>query len=256
MVIQRIRIAPMRSERKARMTKLGLAAAAFGALRSHTPSSGANRTATNHETMSAIVTTAKMENVYSPAALRAKPIGTKPAMVTKVPVSIGIASVLYAKDAASSLLSPCANRVVITSMVVIALSTSRLSEMMSAPSEMRWRSICIACMIGKTIAMVSGMVSATTEPGLNPRLMMLTAMMMAIACQSDSMNSPIAVWTTTGWSLTSDASMPSGRLAMLSLTAFFTLRPSARMSPPSRIAMARPMAGLPLTRNIGWGGSA
>ena len=150
------------------MTKLGLASAAFGALRSQTPSSGANRTATNQETMSAIVTTAKIENVYSPAALRAKPIGTKPAMVTKVPVSIGIVSVLYAKEAASSLLSPCAKRVVITSIVVIALSTSRLSEMISAPSEMRWRSICIACMIGNTIAMVSGIVSATTEPGLNP----------------------------------------------------------------------------------------
>ena len=77
------------------MTKLGsAAAAASGFLRSQTPSSGANRTATNHETMSAIVTTAKIENVYSPAALRAKPIGTKPAMVTKVPVSIGSASVL------------------------------------------------------------------------------------------------------------------------------------------------------------------
>ena len=77
------------------MTKLGSAAtAASGFLRSHTPSSGANRTATNQETMSAIVTTAKIENVYSPAALRAKPIGTKPAMVTNVPVSIGSAKVL------------------------------------------------------------------------------------------------------------------------------------------------------------------
>ena len=72
-----------------------------------------------------------------------------------------------------------------TSMVVMALSTSRLKEMMRAPSEMRWRSMCIAPMIGNTIAMVSGMVSATTEPGLKPRLMMLTAMMMAIACQSE-----------------------------------------------------------------------
>ncbi len=53
-------------------------------------------------------------------------------------------------------------------------------------------------MIGKTIAIVSGMVSATTEPGRSPRLMMLTAMMMAIACQSNSMNSPMAVLTTTG----------------------------------------------------------
>src|SRR5271155_1033380 len=193
-VIQRTRIAPTRIERKVRMTKLGSAAAALsGFLSSQTPSSGANNTATNQDTMSAIVTTAKIENVYSPAALRAKPIGTKPAMVTNVPVSIGSASVLYAKDAASSLLSPWARRVVITSIAVMALSTSRLKEMMSAPSEMRWRSMCIACMIGNTMAIVSGMVSATTEPGLKPRLMMLTAMMMAIACQSDSMNSPMSV---------------------------------------------------------------
>ena len=40
-----------------------------------------------------MLTTAKIEKVYSPAALRAKPIGTKPAMVTKVPVSIGKARV-------------------------------------------------------------------------------------------------------------------------------------------------------------------
>ena len=38
---------------------------------------------------SAIVTTANSENVYSPAAERAKPIGMKPATVTSVPVSIG-----------------------------------------------------------------------------------------------------------------------------------------------------------------------
>ena len=95
MVIQRIRIAPTRIERNVRKTKFGSAAAGLsGFLRIQTPSSGANRTATNQETMSAIVTTAKIENVYSPAALRAKPIGTKPAMVTNVPVSIGSASVL------------------------------------------------------------------------------------------------------------------------------------------------------------------
>jgi hypothetical protein len=94
MVSQRIRIAPTRIDRNLRMIKLGSAVGAFsGFFSSHTPSSGANSTATNQETISAMVTTAKIENVYSPAALRAKPIGTKPAMVTKVPVSIGKASV-------------------------------------------------------------------------------------------------------------------------------------------------------------------
>ena len=70
--------------------------------------------------------------------------------------------------------------------------------MIRAPSEIRCRSMCIDSMMGNTIAIVSGMVSATTEPGRNPRLMMLTAMMIAIACQSDSMNSLMAVLTTTG----------------------------------------------------------
>src|SRR6516164_6712517 len=95
MVSQRTRIAPTRIDLNVRRTKLSSAAAGFsGFFRSQAPSSGANSTATNQETTSAIVTTAKIENVYAPAELRAKPIGTKPAMVTKVPVSIGIASVL------------------------------------------------------------------------------------------------------------------------------------------------------------------
>jgi hypothetical protein len=54
-----------------------------------TPIRGANRTATIQERRSAKATTAKSENVYSPAALFAKPMGTKPATVTKVPVNIG-----------------------------------------------------------------------------------------------------------------------------------------------------------------------
>ena len=58
-----------------------------------TPSSGANSTATNQDMISAMPTTAKIEKVYSPAELLAKPIGTKPAAVTNDPVSIGIASV-------------------------------------------------------------------------------------------------------------------------------------------------------------------
>ena len=72
--------------------------------------------------------------------------------------------------------------------------------MISAPSEMRCRSIPINSMIGKIIATVSGIDKATTAPGRNPRLTMLQAMMMAMACQRDSINSPMAFFTTTGWS--------------------------------------------------------
>ena len=49
--------------------------------------------------------------------------------------------------------------------------------------------------------------------------------------------------------------MPCGRSALISAMALATLRPSARVSPPSRMAMASPMAGSPSIRNMGWGGS-
>ena len=63
-------------------------AAALGGLRMMTPSSGAKITATNQETISAMLTTANSENVYYPAELAAKPTGTKPAIVTSVPASM------------------------------------------------------------------------------------------------------------------------------------------------------------------------
>ena len=57
--------------------------------RMNTPISGVNSTATIQETSSAMPTTANSEKQYSPAPLWAKPIGMKPAIVTRVPVSIG-----------------------------------------------------------------------------------------------------------------------------------------------------------------------
>src|SRR3954447_23263421 len=95
MVIHRTRIAPTRKRRKTRRTMFGLAGTFdFGGFSSSPRRGGAKRTATNHETNSAMVTPAKIEKVYWPAALCAKPIGTNPAAVTKVPVNMGKASVL------------------------------------------------------------------------------------------------------------------------------------------------------------------
>ncbi len=72
-----------------RKTKPGSALlAAAGGFRIAAPSSGANRTATNHEAISAIATTANSEKVYSPAELAANPTGMNPAIVTSVPASI------------------------------------------------------------------------------------------------------------------------------------------------------------------------
>ncbi len=106
------------------------------------------------------------------------------------------------------------------------------------------------------MASVSGIDSATMRPGRTPRLMKLIARMIAIACHSEVMNSPMAWSTVTGWSATRTGWMPIGRLAVISSIASWMFLPSARMSPPSRMAMASPIAGLPSTRNMGWGGSA
>ena len=54
-----------------------------------TPSSGVNSTATTQEISSAAAITANSVKVYSPAELPFRPIGTKPATVTSVPVSMG-----------------------------------------------------------------------------------------------------------------------------------------------------------------------
>jgi hypothetical protein len=89
-VAQRQRIAVRKAARKARINRPGPRAwTTAGRFRIKTPNSGAKITATIQEVSSAIATTANSENVYSPAEERAKPIGTKPATVTKVPVSIG-----------------------------------------------------------------------------------------------------------------------------------------------------------------------
>ena len=101
------------------------ACALFGFLSTQTPSRGVNRAATHHDAINAIPTTAKIEKVYSPAALRAKPMGTNAAIVTSVPASLGKAVELYAKLAACSFSSPRSSRVTIDSTVIIASSTKQ-----------------------------------------------------------------------------------------------------------------------------------
>src|SRR6516162_2466328 len=82
------RSARVRKRRYVRNTQPGSLACAAGGLRIAAPSIGAKITATNHDAMSAMATTAKSENVYSPAELAAKPTGMNPAIVTSVPASI------------------------------------------------------------------------------------------------------------------------------------------------------------------------
>ena len=68
---------------------------------------------------------------------------------------------------------------------------------MSAPSEMRCMSMLASSMTENTMASVKGMERAMISPGRTPRLMKLTASMMATACHSDVMNSEMALSTVT-----------------------------------------------------------
>ena len=106
-----------------------------------------------------------------------------------------------------------------------------------------------------TMASVIGMASATTMPGRTPRLTKLHTRMMPMAWYSEVRKSLMATSTMVDWSATTCGSMPTGRLARISAIAVRMFLPSVRMSAWSRIEIARPMAGWPLTRNIGVGGS-
>ena len=128
--------------------------------------------------------------------------------------------------------------------------------MISAPSEMRCRSMPVKLMTVNTAASTSGIDSATTAPARTPRLSRLTPSTMAIASHSASMKSSTACSTITVWLATSTGSMPTGRFSVIRAIASATLCPSAMTSPPLRMAMAMPMPCWPLTRNIGCAGSA
>ena len=128
--------------------------------------------------------------------------------------------------------------------------------MISAPSEMRCRSMPKYIIAMNTAASTSGIETATTAPARRPRLSRLTPSTMATASHSASMNSSTACSTVAGWSATSVGSIPTGRFAVISAMVCSTFLPSARTSPPLRMAMAMPMPSRPLTRNIGCAGSA
>ena len=98
-----------------------------------------NTTATIQLSSSAIVTTWKIERVYSPVPDCAVAIGRKPAAVTSVPVNIGNAVLEYAKLAALRRSRPCSIFTAIISTAMMASSTSRPSARISAPSEILCR---------------------------------------------------------------------------------------------------------------------
>ena len=105
------------------------------------------------------------------------------------------------------------------------------------------------------MASTSGMVSATTMPVRTPREKKLTSKTMTSASTSTCTNSPTLVFTAAGWSDTLPSCIPAGRFFWIRSNSVSSALPSTRISPPSFIATARPIASWPIKRMRGAGGS-
>ena len=128
-------------------------------------------------------------------------------------------------------------------IAVMALSTSKLNEMIERAERdaLKKSMLFIACITGRTIAIVEGI--RQRDHRARPQAEADDA-----DRHDDGDRLPERFHELADGGLNHDrlveesatSSKPSGRLATLSSIAFFTLRPSARTSPPSRMAMARP----------------
>ena len=163
---------------------------------SHVPVNGENRIATTHEHSRAMSTTANREKQYSPALDAANPTGINPAIITRVPVSIGNAVVLKARVAACRRESPASRPETMVSTVIMASSTSRPSAIINAPREIRCRPIPASIIPVKVMARTRGMAAATTSPARKPSETNETARTIATASISTRINPLTASLTT------------------------------------------------------------
>ncbi len=162
-----------------------------------TPRSGAKITATNQDTMSAMATTAKSENVYSPAELAAKPTGHEAGdrhqRAGEHREGVGAECEGGSLHLVVALRQPGEHRIGRRHRVVdqqrerddqraeryaLHVDPRQIHDREDDRQRQRNR-------------------SAMTRPGRTPRLMKHVARMMATACQSDVMNSEMALSTVT-----------------------------------------------------------
>ncbi|MNT40493.1 hypothetical protein D3C72_1768090 [compost metagenome] len=111
-------------------------------------------------------------------------------------------------------------------------------------------------MTKNVIASTSGMVTPTTRPVRRPSEKKLTSSTITTASVSTCTNSPTDSSTACGWSETLRSCMPAGRVFCNRANSASRVLPSLRMSPPSFIATAMPIASSPMKRIFGDAGSA
>ncbi len=117
--------------------------------------------------------------------------------------------------------------------------------MISAPSEMRCRSMPISDMTKKVAASTSGMVSATTRPARQPSAISDTTSTMPTASPSASRNWWIDVLTTCAWSEMRPSSAPIGRFCSMRFRACSTAAPTSVTLPPGAMVVPSSTASRP-----------
>ncbi|MCY1412497.1 hypothetical protein D9M71_279070 [compost metagenome] len=135
--------------------------------------------------------------------------------VTRVPVSMGAAVEVQAKVAACRRSRPSSSFTTIISMAMMASSTSRPRERISAPRVMRSNSRPVISMITNTIDRVSGTAAATTRPTRKPRASRLISITTPRATKNLSMNSFTARRIFSAWSDTLSNFTPRGSSAWM-----------------------------------------
>ena len=127
--------------------------------------------------------------------------------------------------------------------------------MISAPSEMRWKSMPSSSMPTKVMASTSGTERATITPVRMPRLTKETTSTIASASSSEELNSSNDLATTSGWLAMRCTVIPTGRPASTSFIVLSSATPSFSTLPPGAMTTPRPITALPLKRMESWRGS-
>ena len=117
--------------------------------------------------------------------------------------------------------------------------------MISAPSEMRCRSIPIIAMTKNVAASTIGIVRATTRPARQPSASSETTNTMPIASASASRNSWIDLLTTCAWSEMRPSSTPMGRSCSMRFRARSTAAPTSVTLAPGAMVVPSSTASRP-----------
>ena len=186
--------------------------------------------------------------MYSPVASSDRPMGANAMMAITVAPSSGQMVWRTISTAASSFDIPRFMPTRMPSVTTMALSTSMPRAIISAPREIRCRSMASTFMTIKVPRMVSSSTPPISRPERTPMNTSNTAMTMAMASPRLSRKAPTELSTSWGWLYTVASSMPAGRWYSSSARRCSTRAPTSTTLTPFEKEIPRVRAASPLNR--------